>query len=164
MQRRLVIMRHAKSSWETDAPSDHARPLNKRGRRDAPRIAKRLAELGWQPQLVVSSDSRRTKETYELLGSSLGDTLPVRFLPSLYQGGVAELVSALEDVPDDVPCVLALGHNPGWEQVVEWLCGQHVRLTTANAALLEGRGATWREAAGGQASWLLRDVLRPKEL
>jgi hypothetical protein len=65
MQRRLMIMRHAKSAWSSDVASDHERPLNKRGRRDAPRVGKRLAKLGWVPEFVVSSDSRRTRETWE---------------------------------------------------------------------------------------------------
>ena len=60
MQRRLMVMRHAKSSWKSQVPTDHERPLNERGRRDAARVGKRLAELGWVPDFVVSSDSRRT--------------------------------------------------------------------------------------------------------
>ncbi len=67
MTMRLIIMRHAKSDWNSGAASDHARPLNKRGRRDAPRVANRLGELGWQPDYVISSDSRRTRETLELM-------------------------------------------------------------------------------------------------
>jgi phosphohistidine phosphatase SixA len=65
MRRRLMIMRHAKSSWKGQVPTDHDRPLNTRGRRDAVRVGKRLAKLGWVPDLVVSSDSRRTRETWE---------------------------------------------------------------------------------------------------
>ena len=64
MRRRIIVMRHAKSSWKSGARDDHARPLNKRGRRDAPRIAARLAELGWVPERVISSDSERTRQTW----------------------------------------------------------------------------------------------------
>ena len=67
--KRLIVMRHAKSDWGTNAPTDHARPLNKRGQRDAPRVAQRLVELDWLPQYIVSSDSTRTRETYELMNS-----------------------------------------------------------------------------------------------
>ena len=62
MQRRLMLMRHAKSSWKSQVPTDHERPLNERGRRDAARVGKRLAKLGWLPDVVVGSDSRRTEE------------------------------------------------------------------------------------------------------
>ena len=65
MRRRLMIMRHAKSSWRSQVPTDHERPLNTRGRRDAARVGKRLAKLGCVPDHVVGSDSRRTQETWE---------------------------------------------------------------------------------------------------
>ena len=164
MERRLILMRHAKSSWETDAPTDYARPLSKRGRRDAPRIADRLVELDWRPQLVLSSDSQRTQQTFQRMQDALGQDVQVQFLPSLYAAGPKELAGALAAVSDDLTCVLALGHNPGWEEAAQWLCGQDVRLSTANAALLVGAGSSWREALDGAGSWGLHDVLRPKEL
>jgi phosphohistidine phosphatase SixA len=164
MKRRLIVMRHAKSSWDTDAPSDHARPLNPRGQRDAPRIANRLLELDWRPQLVLSSDSRRTQQTFDAMRPVLGEDVPVQFLPSLYAAGLTELAAALAAVDDGLTCVLALGHNPGWEEAVRWLCGQPVRLTTANAALLVGTGSTWQVALRGAGSWDLDCLLRPKEL
>ena len=64
MHRRLIIMRHAKSSWTSGALSDHERPLNARGIRDAPRVGAALVKRGWLPQLVLSSDSERTRETF----------------------------------------------------------------------------------------------------
>jgi phosphohistidine phosphatase SixA len=164
MKRRLIVMRHAKSSWKSDAPTDHARPLNKRGRRDAPRVGERLVQLDWRPQLILSSDSQRTRETLQLMQDALGREIPVEFLPSLYAGGAHDLASALAGINDDITSVLALGHNPAWEEVVEWLCGESIRLTTANAALLEGIGLSWREALAGSGSWKLHAVLRPKEL
>jgi phosphohistidine phosphatase SixA len=164
MKRRLIVMRHAKSSWASDAPTDHARPLNKRGRRDAPRIGRRLVELAWQPQLVLSSDSRRTRETVRLMRDALGQFFNDTATTEIYTGGPDELAGALAGVDDDVTTVLALGHNPGWEEVVEWLCGQRVRLTTANAALLEAAGPSWHEALRGSGTWRLHEVLRPKEL
>ena len=93
--KRLIIMRHAKSDWDTDAPTDHARPLNKRGRREAPRVAQRLVELNWIPQYIVSSDSARTRETYELMRSAFAVAPHVEFLPMLYHAGPNDLASAL---------------------------------------------------------------------
>ncbi len=144
--------------------TDHARPLNKRGCRDAPTIGGRLAQMGWQPQLVLSSDSQRTRETYNLMQDTWECDVQVEFLPALYHAGKAELAMELARVPRNVSTVLALGHNPGWEEVIEWLCGQHVRMTTANAALLQGTGATWPDAVSGAATWTLHEVLRPNEL
>lgn len=164
MKRRLIVMRHAKSSWETDAESDHERPLNKRGRRDAPRVAAHLCELQWQPQLVLSSDSRRTTETFELMKSEFSEEVVVDFLPSLYHAGVEEFLEEIVRVDDKVVDVMVLGHNPGWESVVQWLSGEGVSMTTANAALLEGSGESWSEGVATSELWSLREVIRPREL
>ncbi len=64
MTRRLIVMRHAKSSWKHAGLTDHQRPLNKRGRKDAPRVARALIERGWTPRRVLSSDAARTRETW----------------------------------------------------------------------------------------------------
>ena len=164
MKRRLILMRHAKSSWKKPGLADHERPLNKRGRRDSVRVAKRIAKLGWLPQVVLASDSTRTIETAELLGSAWEEQPAFDFLPSFYHGGVDELVEELSAVPSGVQCVLALGHNPGWEGALLWLTGEDDRLTTANAALLEGKGETWAAAVASRRGWKVHDVIRPKEL
>jgi phosphohistidine phosphatase SixA len=156
-------MRHAKSSWGSDAPTDHARPLNQRGRRDALRIAQNLVDLGWQPVLVLSSDSQRTRETFELMRDAFIEDVQVQFLSSLYHGGAEELLRALVGLPDDLSAVMALGHNPGWEEAVKRLTGTHVQMTTANAILLNGTGTSWREAVTENSSWSIDTVLRPKE-
>jgi phosphohistidine phosphatase len=164
MQRQLVVLRHAKSDWNTDAPDDHSRPLNNRGKKDAPRVARRIAELGWTPEHVVSSDSRRTRETFERMNDEFSSHPQVVFLASLYHAGPRELSFALAEVPDPVTCAMAIGHNPGWEEVVYWLCGESTRMTTGNAALLTVEAKSWPEAMGKAGFWTLVDVIRPKDL
>src|SRR5262245_38687424 len=112
MQRRLMLMRHAKSAWQSQVPSDHARPLNERGRRDAPRVGKRLVELGWVPDHVVGSDSRRTRETWERMQKHFPEAR-VSFTRTLYAAGPTELRTEVARLPADVRTVLVLGHNPG---------------------------------------------------
>ena len=161
MKLRLLVIRHAKSSWKSDAPTDHARPLNKRGKRDAPRVGAHLAEIGWVPELVLSSDAMRTKETWRLMRGELPDA-PVSFLPQLYHASVADVVDALSDA-SGVKTVAVIGHNPTWEYLVEWLCGEETRMTTCNAALLTREGADWASALK-QGSWTLEKVVLPREL
>jgi len=164
MKRRLIAMRHAKSSWTSDAEVDHQRPLKKRGRRYTPRVARRLAELGWVPEFVLSSDSKRTHETAELLAGEWPEEPRCEFSKVLYRAGIEELIDEAYAVPDDVECLLVLGHNPGWEEVLAWLTGEDTQLTTANAALLEGTGRSWPEALADRDGWKLQEVVRPKEL
>ena len=164
MKRRLIVMRHAKSSWTSDAETDHGRPLKGRGRRDTPRVARRLVELGWVPEVVLSSDSRRTRETADLLAEEWPEETRFEFSKTLYRAGIEEVIDEAYAVPDDVGCLLVLGHNPGWEQVLAWLTGEDRQLTTANAALLEGTGQTWPEALADRDGWKLLEIVRPKEL
>jgi len=161
MQRLLMLMRHAKSAWRSDGPADHARPLNKRGRRDAPRVGKRLAEQGWVPEHVVASDSRRTRETWERMQKHFPEAR-VSFTRALYGGGPTELRTEVARLSAGERTVLVLGHNPGWEEAVKALSGRDVRMTTANVVVLEGKGATWGEALRGR--WTVVGVVRPKEL
>ncbi|MCA9268852.1 MAG: histidine phosphatase family protein [Planctomycetales bacterium] len=164
MLRRLIIMRHAKSSWKEPGATDHERPLNKRGQREAPVVAAHLQEIGWTPEVVLCSDATRTRETAELMLETLQPRPAPSYYASLYLGGIHELREAVAALPDDVKIALALGHNPGWEGAVHWLSGQSVELATSNAALLEFHGDTWRAALQGEHAWHLVDVVRPKAL
>jgi phosphohistidine phosphatase len=164
MKRRLIVLRHAKSDWDTDAASDHARPLNKRGRRDAPRVGEHLASLGWVPERVVSSDSTRTRETWDLMRDAFDPPPDVTFTRRLYHAGIAPVRDVLAEVPGAVGTVMVIGHNPGWESVVQILSGLDVPMSTANAALLEVDAPSWVEGAALDAAWRLVDVVRPKEI
>jgi phosphohistidine phosphatase len=162
--RRLILMRHAKSDWHAGAASDHERPLNDRGRRDAPRVAGELVELGWTPEQVLSSDSTRTRETWALMRPALGPAIPVDFLHSLYHAGSAALRSAVAELAPKVRCVLALGHNPGWEEALAWLSGEPTVMPTAACALLTISAADWPHTVAEPRLWRLERILRPKEL
>jgi phosphohistidine phosphatase len=161
--RRLIVLRHAKSSWETH-DGDHARPLNERGRRDAPRVAARLRAIGWTPERVLSSDATRTRETWQRMQPELGGGIAIAFHRELYLAGVDRARVALETLPDDIHCAMLLGHNPGWEEVVETFSGIDEVMGTCNAALLSLEAESWREAAQMDGCWKLCQVIRPKEL
>ena len=160
---RLIVMRHAKSAWNTDAQSDHDRPLNKRGRRDAPRVAARLAELGWIPDKAVSSDSQRTRETWARMSERLPAGIAVAFLRPLYLATPATLRGVLA-TELDVATGLVLGHNPGVEELVRWLTGEAVAMKTACAALLELDADGWKAGLDQRGDWDIATVIRPREL
>jgi len=157
-------MRHAKSSWSSGAQSDHERPLNDRGRRDAPRVATALVDANWLPDLILSSDAQRTRETYDGMAVSFPRELPVEFLSSFYHAGLSAILDESPGVPDEIETLMVLGHNPGWQEVVARLSGHDVTMKTANAALLEGRGTSWHEALRAFGGWELVELISPKEL
>jgi phosphohistidine phosphatase len=163
MKRRLILMRHAKSDWHADVADDHARPLNARGRLEGPKVAKRIAEIEWTPELIISSDSQRTMETAELLTAAIG-AVPINYTRELYHAGPDQVRAALAGLDDATRTVLLLGHNPGWEEALEWLTGTEETLKTSTAALLSGPDKPWPELVKSKARFELVSVLRAKEL
>ena len=162
--RRLIVMRHAKSSWASGAQSDHQRPLNDRGRRDAPRVATALVDVNWLPDLILSSDAQRTRETYDGMAVSFPCEIPVQFLFSFYLAGLEAVLNESPGVADEIETLMVLGHNPGWQEIVARLSGHDVAMKTANAALLEAQGTSWHEALRSFGAWDLVEVISPKDL
>jgi phosphohistidine phosphatase len=165
--KRLVMMRHAKSDWDADAKSDHERPLNHRGRREAPQVAQTLRKEGLSPDLVISSDATRTRETWERMEDEL-DGARVVFDASLYLAGIDAVRASLErhgPAVADARVVMMLGHNPGWEETVHALTGQNVELKTAHAAVLAPRHKHHGllECLGEDHGFELVTVIRPHD-
>jgi len=160
---RLIVMRHAKSSWKQPL-ADHERPLKLRGIREAQRAAIALKELGWIPSTVISSDAVRTRQTWANMESFFEESIAVHFRHELYLAGMAALTEALDDIRPQTTPTLVLGHNPGWSAVVSHLSGQATELKTAQAALLVGPGLPWGPALQAAGSWRLEQVIWPRAL
>ena len=112
--KRLILCRHAKSSWAEDGQQDHERPLSARGERDAPRIGERLHRHGTSPNLLLSSPAVRTRRTAELLADALRyPRSRIRLEPALYLAGHAALLAVVTGEKDDSACLLVVAHNPG---------------------------------------------------
>ncbi len=124
MGRQLILLRHAKSSWDSGAKRDFDRPLNKRGLRDAPRMGRWLKEKRLIPDHIVSSPARRAELTVNAVIGELGLTKDgVVFDDVLYLGDCHALLHALANFPDTSQCGLIVGHNPGLEDLLLYLCG-----------------------------------------
>lgn len=162
--RHLIVMRHAKSSWTSNAPTDHERPLNRRGQRDAPRVAQELVRIGWAPELVLSSNSARTRQTFEGMADYFGPDVLAHFTPDFYHAGHHAVCTALTELNPAQQTVMVLGHNPGWEEATQWLCGESVVLKTANAALLKTSADTWQAAVGQPGQFSLHRVIVSRNL
>ena len=164
MARRLILLRHAKSSWDETTATDHQRRLNARGRRDAPRVGQEIARRGWQPEQVFCSDAQRTRETWERMQDCFETPPQVTYVPEFYHGTHQDIVQSVATVPDAVRTVMVIGHNPGWEDAVRRFTSTPVQITTGNAALLEHADPHWASAICESGAWRLVDVIRPKEL
>ena len=109
--RRLILMRHAKSSWADPGQRDLDRPLNKRGRRAAALIGGWLKKKGYRPDQALVSSARRTQETWAGVVAEAGPA-ETRYLPELYHAGPESMLEIVQRAPD-VGCLLVLGHQPG---------------------------------------------------
>ena len=142
-KRTLLIMRHAKSSWDDHDLSDFDRPLNKRGSKDAPEMGKRLKSQGYRCDLIIASPAARAKATAlavaEQIGYKKSDILWDR---SLYLAEVEDYLDVIAHVSEDVTQLMIVSHNPGSEMLIEALSGETFeKFPTGAYALLEVEGS-----------------------
>lgn len=141
----LTIFRHAKSSWDFPDLTDHDRPLNKRGERDAPVMAERLQTSGIRPSLILSSPAVRAWRTARILAKHIG--YPVEFLqrePGLYHAGVNKLLDIIAVQDDGFNNIVIVGHNPGLTDLANELePGLTSNIPTAGFAALQIETDDW---------------------
>lgn len=120
----LLLLRHAKSSWDDPGLPDHARPLNRRGRLAAEAMRRTIQDLGLAPDLVLVSSSQRTLQTLEAL-EPWADTPLVEPMDAIYLATAPALLQVLRGVTDTVRSVMLVGHNPGLHELAMLLVGAH---------------------------------------
>jgi len=136
--RQLLLLRHAKSSWDDPGLPDHARPLNARGRRAAAAMARAMRELDLAPEVVLVSSARRTLQTLEAL-APLPDSPIVEPMDALYLAPWEKLLELVRGVPETARSALVVGHNPGLHELALALAGA--------AAMAGGSGLAARRLA-----------------
>ena len=147
---RLVLVRHAKSDWGDPSLDDHDRPLNDRGVRDAPRMARLLADTGFRPEVIRSSTALRARTTAEAFGAEFG--VAVDLDPELYGAPPRVLLRAA--AASGARRVIVVAHDPGMSALAEQLSGGAVaHMPTCAVATF-----TWDED-----DWDLVDTLDPVE-
>ncbi len=109
--KRLILTRHAKSSWDDPATPDHDRPLNDRGKAAAADLGVWMASRGYVPGEVLCSDALRTRKTWSGLVPALPGTPALQLKPALYHAGPDVMLAVLRHATED--CVMMIGHNPG---------------------------------------------------
>ena len=167
--RRVYLLRHAKSSWKDRSLPDRDRPLAGRGRRAANFMAAHLQREDIQPDLVLCSPARRTRETLERIEGAFGGGVKVIFEDALYGAGETELLARLEALPQEVGSVMLLGHNPGLEELALALASKGAGLArmrekypTAALATIDLPADRWSAIERGSGE--LVDYVRPRDL
>jgi phosphohistidine phosphatase len=160
----LLILRHAKSSWKLPDLSDHDRPLNRRGKRDAPRMGKLLKEKELAPDLVISSTATRAKDTASAVANHSGYKGKKIKFKSLYAAEPSAYLAVLRELDDKYQRVLIVGHNPGVEELIEMLTGEIHIIPTCTLAQIEFDTEKWSAILRGLTDrGRLIEILRPGE-
>lgn len=160
----LLLMRHAKSSFEdTDVP-DFERGLNKRGEKDAPRMGKLLKDKDLVPDLILSSKAVRTSKTAEIVAEKCGYKNEIIYVEGFYLGEPPVYIEALRELNDKkVNTALVVGHNPGLETLLQLLTDHVEALPTGAIALLELPIRSWK-ALSTDVIADLEKIWRPRDL
>lgn len=152
MKRTLILIRHAKSSWIEAGLSDMGRPLNARGERDAPYMAKRMLESGRQVDAIITSPANRAKTTALAYKTAL-NIAEERFIEAelVYEADVKDLMNLINSFDDQWQCVLLFGHNPGFSFLIQYLSGSMLHMPTNGVGTLEMEIDSWEHTGTGSA-------------
>ena len=149
----LVIVRHAKSSWDNPGLSDHERPLNKRGFRDAPMMGARLVEWGPPVDRVISSSAVRALTTAELITQEMGlpwDEILVE--ETLYHASEEDMLDLIQDQEDYIDGLMLFGHNPGLTALVNYLSDLDLgNLPTCGVVVIQFDVESWSQVGEVEA-------------
>ena len=161
VMRQLILLRHAKAVPAGDQGDDFARALAETGRADAPLVARALADAGAAPKIVLVSDARRTRETWDLVQPAFAKA-EVHFLRSLYLCAAETLMAEAERTGADN--VMLVAHNPGLHELASRLAQRPSELDLRLRAKFPTTAAAIFARKGEDAAWKLGTYVTPKDL
>ncbi len=142
--------------------TDHERPLNERGQRDAPRIGRLISDLGLQPDLILCSTAARAQATGQQVIQGGGWAIAPHLITELYLAPAETYLDVLRQQSDQFSRILVIGHNPGLEDLVHVLTGSHIALPTAALVQVDFEFTSWRAISSdsGQliGNWTPREL------
>ncbi|PTX00317.1 SixA phosphatase family protein [Pararhodobacter aggregans] len=166
MMKRLILTRHAKSSWDDPTMSDHDRPLNERGKAAAADLGEWLASRGYVPGEVLCSDALRTRKTWSGIAPALPGSPELILKPALYHAGPDVMLAVLKHASADT--VMMIGHNPGIAEFASRIVAQaplnpeFQRYPTGATLVVSFEAPSWQGLDWHSGS--VRDFIVPKEI
>lgn len=163
----LYIIRHAKSSWEDPDKDDFDRPLNDRGKRDAPRMGKRLKEKGITPDLMLTSPAKRAFSTARRIGKVLKYSKDnIKMDKKLYHADEETILSVVRELKDKHEAVMVFGHNPGLTDFINSFQTGELdidNLPTCGIVAFELNISSWKDVAWGKGRIMFFDYPKSRE-
>jgi phosphohistidine phosphatase len=147
----LYLVRHAKSSWKNPSLADFERPLNKRGKRDAPLMGKKLHEAGIKPGVIISSTAVRAFKTAKIIAMEIDfSTKRINKKESIYLADVPTLIKVIRKIGDKTEQAMLFGHNPGLTMLANYLTNESVEnIPTCGVFCIDFEINSWKEVGQG---------------
>ena len=160
----LYLVRHAKSSWSNLSLDDFDRPLNKRGKRDAPMMAKRMLSQGIAPSLLLSSPAKRAMKTCKVFAKELDYSKQrIETDMGLYHASSQEILNIIRGKNDALDSIMVFGHNPGFTDLSNALTGENIlNVPTCGIVAVNFSVASWSDLAYEEGQLIFFDY--PKRL
>lgn len=158
----ILLLRHAKSSWDDADLADFDRPLNQRGLVTAPFMGELIATREIDIDLIVSSPASRAAQTAMLVKENGGLNAELRFDERIYEASPQTLLLVASELDNKLESVMLVGHNPGIEGFIGFLTGQIEPMPTAALAIIDLDIKKWADVKSGSGS--VNAVIRPKEV
>ncbi|MCX2574838.1 SixA phosphatase family protein [Pedobacter sandarakinus] len=157
MAKQLLLVRHGKSDWGNVNLKDFDRPLNKRGKENAPEMAERLLNKGFKFDLIVSSPAKRAKSTAKYFAETY-KTEEINYEELIYEAGSNTLLKVVNDFDDAADTVIMFGHNPGFTDLANLLGdGDIYNIPTAGMVLLSFPFESWKMVSAGTGEQVFFD-------
>jgi phosphohistidine phosphatase len=155
----LLLVRHAKSSWDQPGLSDFDRPLNERGKKDAPEMAKRVKEKGIELDHLISSTAKRARKTARYFAEEFGfKKEDVKLVEELYGATQSEFIQAVKGIDDKYETVALFSHNPGITDFASSLTNVRVDdMPTCAVFALQIETDNWKDFQNAEKNFLFFD-------
>lgn len=157
--KKLFLVRHAKSSWDDPSLDDIDRPLNDRGKKNAPEMGERLKKQGIRPDLLIASPARRAHGTAIKLSKKIGyPKEEIIINDGLYHGSDDMLIDIVRTLPDSAESIMLFGHNPGFTYFANQLCNININnIPTAGIVAIDFHIDAWRDVDFGKGELVFFD-------
>ncbi len=159
----VLLLRHAKSSWKDASLSDHQRPLNKRGKRDAPRMGLLLMDKDIIPDIILCSTAKRARQTVERLLDTCDFSGEVKHIEELYHADYVTYLDLLTELGHEVRRAMIVGHNPEMNYFLQVICDVFEHMPTACIASINFPIEQWTDL-NKNAEGTLKDLWKPREV
>lgn len=144
--KKIVFIRHAKSSWSDSTLADFERPLNERGKIDAPLMASKIKSLGIIPDYILSSPAKRARKTARIFSKVMNMDDQIEYDERIYDADENTLFTVIQSIPNDKNLVFIFGHNPGFTWLVNDLCNVRIdNIPTCGFAVVNCPIENWNE-------------------